>query len=82
MSPASSPLLISIPQTARYLGVSRTTVYELIRSDPTFPPILKVRNATRIEFRALCAWIALRGEIAAHERGSRASVRGMLRQTA
>lgn len=76
MSPTPSPLLISIPEAAWYLGVCRTTVYELSWNDPTFPPIIKVRNASRIEFSALCAWIELQGTAAMKKRvGARHSAR-------
>lgn len=82
MSPIPSPILISIPEAARYLGVCRTTIYELIECDPTFPPIIKVMNASRIEYSALCEWVQSRGTAAMQSRLHKAQIRASARQTA
>lgn len=75
MSPSDPPLLISIPDAIKLLRLSRTSVYKLFKTDPDFPPRLKVMGATRIEFRALLDWIEQKGRSAVNERNALAAVR-------
>lgn len=58
-------LLISIDEAAEMLGISRSHLYEIIRSDPTFPQVIKLGRASRIELAALVDWIRARSIIAA-----------------
>lgn len=55
------PLAISASETARILGVSRPTVYQLFHKDGF--PVFKVGNRTLVSVEGLRAWIAKQTEV-------------------
>ena len=55
------PLAISASETARILGVSRPTVYQLFHQDGF--PAFKIRNRTLVSVDGLRAWIAKQTEV-------------------
>lgn len=50
-----SPLTWSVPEAARQLGVSRNTLYDLIRAG-AFPHV-RIGNRIRIPATSLAAWL-------------------------
>lgn len=55
------PLAISASETARILGISRPTVYQLFRQAGF--PVFKVGNRTLVSVDGLRAWIAKQTEV-------------------
>ncbi len=55
------PLAISASETARILGVSRPTVYQLFHQDGF--PAFKIGNRTLVSVDGLRAWIAKQTEV-------------------
>ena len=55
------PLAISASETARILGISRPTVYQLFRQAGV--PVFKVGNRTLVSVDGLRAWIAKQTEV-------------------
>ena len=49
-------LLITVPEAANMLRVSRTTFYELINSQQF--PVVRIGRSVRVRFRDLEAWVA------------------------
>lgn len=58
------PLAVSIQQCAQLLGCSGKHVYELIKTDPTFPKPFKLGRSTRILLSDLHAWLADKSRMA------------------
>lgn len=57
------PLLLTIPQVARSLGVCRATVYKLI--DTQGLPVIRLgRRSVRVSVMSLERWVQSRGEVA------------------
>lgn len=54
------PLTLSVREAAAHLGVSRNTVYDLIRADAL--PHLRIGNRLRVPTQPLRDWIAARTE--------------------
>ena len=52
----NEPILLTVSQAAAYLGVSRWTVYRLLRDESI--PRLNLRGWTRIPRAALDDWVA------------------------
>jgi excisionase family DNA binding protein len=51
-------LAISVASAARRLGLSRASVYRLVKDDPTFPKIRRLgKRAARIKLDDLTAWL-------------------------
>jgi excisionase family DNA binding protein len=51
-------LAISVASAARRLGLSRASVYRLVKDDPTFPKIFRLgKRAARIKLDDLTAWL-------------------------
>ena len=65
MARPAHKLLISVQEAAELLDISRSHLYEIIRSDPTFPQIIKLGHASRIELAALIDWIRAKSLTAA-----------------
>ncbi len=61
-------ILVTIPQAANLLQVGRTSLYELIRSDQRFPPIIKISRCSRIELAALLEWIRQKSDECQNDR--------------
>ncbi len=57
-SVASSPLLLTIPDVARRLGLGRTKVYELIATEGL--PVVRFGRAVRVSASSLQQWIERR----------------------
>jgi excisionase family DNA binding protein len=57
-SVASSPLLLTIPDVARRLGLGRTKVYELIAREGL--PVVRFGRAVRVSVTSLQQWIEQR----------------------
>ena len=55
---ASSPLLLTIPDVARRLGLGRTKVYELIAREGL--PVVRFGRAVRVSVTSLQQWIEQR----------------------
>lgn len=55
------PLAISASETARILGISRPTVYQLFHQAGF--PVFKVGNRTLVSVDGLRAWIAKKTEV-------------------
>ena len=55
------PLAISASETARILGISRPTVYQLFHQAGF--PVFKVGNRTLVSVDGLRAWIAKQTEV-------------------
>lgn len=51
-------IAVTVEQAAALIGISRTLFYRLARTDPTFPPIVKVGRASRILVKDLQRWMA------------------------
>ena len=52
------PVLLRLPDLRTRFGLSRTRVYRLIKSDPTFPkPISIGKRAIAFKFSDLSAWV-------------------------
>lgn len=58
---SKEPLAISASETARILGVSRPTVYQLFRQKVF--PVFKIGNRTLVSVEGLKAWIARQTEV-------------------
>lgn len=57
-SVVSSPLLLTIPDVARRLGLGRTKVYELIAREGL--PVVRFGRAVRVSVTSLQQWIEQR----------------------
>ena len=57
-TPEQLQALLTIPDVAKMLGVSRPTVYELINNDGL--PVIKLRKARRVSPESLQAWLSER----------------------
>jgi excisionase family DNA binding protein len=55
---ASSPLLLSVPEVARSLGLGRTKVYELIATEGL--PVVRFGRAVRVSVISLHRWVEQR----------------------
>ena len=55
------PLAISASETARILGISRPTVYQLFHKEGF--PVFKVGNRTLVSVDGLRSWIAKQTEV-------------------
>ena len=51
----SSPLLLSVPEVAKALGLGRTKVYELIATEGL--PVVRFGRAVRVSVASLQQWI-------------------------
>ncbi len=51
------PLLLTIPQAARRLGISRAMLYSLL-AQRKGPPVVRLGRSVRISLESLRAWIA------------------------
>ena len=54
----SSPLLLTIPDVARRLGLGRTKVYELIATEGL--PVVRFGRAVRVSVNSLQRWVEQR----------------------
>lgn len=55
--------LLTIEETGRRIGLSKVSVYRLIKRDPSFPRPLKLSaRCTRFASKALDRWIAAQAE--------------------
>ncbi|MFL5664681.1 MAG: helix-turn-helix domain-containing protein [Ktedonobacteraceae bacterium] len=54
----SLPLLLSVPEVAKILGLGRTKVYELIASEGL--PVVRFGRAVRVSVVSLQQWIEQR----------------------
>jgi excisionase family DNA binding protein len=54
--PTPQPLLLTIPQAAKCLGLSRAKVYALLARNEG-PPVVRFGRAVRISMASLQAWI-------------------------
>jgi predicted DNA-binding transcriptional regulator AlpA len=50
-------ILVTLPEAARLLWIGRTKLHKLIRTDPSFPPVIKIGRCSRLELAALQEWI-------------------------
>ena len=57
-SVATSPLLLTIPDVARRLGLGRTKVYELIATEGL--PVVRFGRAVRVSVSSLQRWVEQR----------------------
>lgn len=57
---SSQPLTLSVREAATHLGVSRNTIYDLIRAGDL--PHLRIGNRLRIPTQPLQDWITARTE--------------------
>ncbi len=55
---SSTPLLLSVPEVARTLGLGRTKVYELIATEGL--PVVRFGRAVRVSVTSLQQWIERR----------------------
>jgi excisionase family DNA binding protein len=55
---SSLPLLLSVPEVAKILGLGRTKVYELIATEGL--PVIRFGRAVRISVASLQQWIERR----------------------
>ena len=55
---SSPPLLLSVPEVAKTLGLGRTKVYELIEREGL--PVVRFGRAVRISVTSLQQWIERR----------------------
>ena len=55
---ASSPLLLSVPEVAKTLGICRTKLYELISTEGL--PVIRFGRAVRVSAVSLQRWIERR----------------------
>ncbi len=55
---ASSPLLLSVPEVAKALGLGRTKVYELIATEGL--PVIHFGRAVRVSVVSLQRWVERR----------------------
>ena len=53
-----SPLLLSVPEVARLLGLGRTKVYELIATEGL--PVVRFGRAVRVSVASLQQWVERR----------------------
>ena len=53
-----SPLLLSVPEVARSLGLGRTKVYELIATEGL--PVVRFGRAVRVSVASLQQWVERR----------------------
>ena len=62
----TTPVLLTVDQTAERLGLTRAGIYKIFRTDETFPKRVYVSpGAPRIREDQLAAWIEDRTEAAA-----------------
>jgi excisionase family DNA binding protein len=54
----SPPLLLSVPEVAKALGLGRTKVYELIAAEGL--PVVRFGRAVRVSIASLQQWIEQR----------------------
>ena len=54
----SPPLLLSVPEVAKTLGLGRTKVYELIAAEGL--PVVRFGRAVRVSIASLQQWIEQR----------------------
>ena len=54
----STPLLLSVPEVAKTLGLGRTKVYELIATEGL--PVVRFGRAVRVSASSLQQWIEQR----------------------
>lgn len=52
---SSAPLLLRVSEAARLLGVSRSTMYQLVASGSV--PVIRIGRSVRVSRPALEAWI-------------------------
>jgi predicted DNA-binding transcriptional regulator AlpA len=50
-------ILVTLPEAARLLWIGKTKLHKLIRTDPSFPPVIKIGRCSRLELAALQEWI-------------------------
>ena len=55
---SSLPLLLSVPQVAKTLGIGRTKVYELIADEGL--PVIRFGRAVRVSVVSLQRWVERR----------------------
>jgi excisionase family DNA binding protein len=55
---SSLPLLLSVPQVAKTLGIGRTKVYELIADEGL--PVIRFGRAVRVPVASLQRWVERR----------------------
>lgn len=60
-----APKLLKLPQVCRRVGLSRTTIYQLVAAG-TFPKPIKIRSTSLWATRQVDAWVEQ--QIAASER--------------
>lgn len=46
-----------LPSMIRFMGLGKTTIYDLMRSDPTFPRPVKIGSATAWRSDEVIAWM-------------------------
>ena len=61
---ASQPLLLTIPQVATKLGLSRAMVYILINREGL--PVLRLGRAVRVSTTSLQKWLEVREQSSRH----------------
>ena len=61
------PLMLSVPEVAAVLGISRAGAYELIRSDGF--PALKIGSRIVVPKEKFIAWVNEKTSETAHSRG-------------
>jgi len=65
MPSAVDPRLLKLPQVCQRVGLSRTTIYQLVAAG-TFPKPIKIRSTSLWATRLVDAWVEQ--QIAASER--------------
>jgi excisionase family DNA binding protein len=57
----SPPLLLSVPQVAKTLGLSRAMIYMLINKEGL--PVIRLGRAVRVSAKSLQKWIEEREQV-------------------
>jgi predicted DNA-binding transcriptional regulator AlpA len=58
MSGADVPILLTVPEAAKVLGIGRTLAYELVRTDTWPTPVIRAGKLIKIPSRPLLDLIA------------------------
>ena len=55
------PVMLSVPQTAEVLGISRVSVYKLVKTDKSFPAVV-MGSSISIPKEQLKEWIDMKAK--------------------